>query len=343
MLRILAVTNVYPTAKTPTLGTYIEQQIKGLKQIGLEVDIVHVDRMQKGMRAYLGLGRKVRESVRRSHSDLVHIMYGGVMADEVTRTINDRPTIVSFCGSDLLGENLSGTIRKLVSRYGILASHRAAGRATGIIVKSKNLYDVLPSGLDRNKVRIIPNGVDLELFKPIDRGECRARLEWNPESFHVLFPTNHGDPCKRYYLAKNAVNRLSRAGLSVVLHELRGIPHPEVPIWLNASDVVLLTSLHEGSPNIVKEALACDVPVVSVDVGDVRERTQGIEGCYLALPEAADLAAKLSMVFHGERRVAGRIKMDKLSLKQVALELKTFYQHALGSCAYSLSTKNLTA
>jgi teichuronic acid biosynthesis glycosyltransferase TuaC len=109
------------------------------------------------------------------------------------------------------------------------------------------------------------------------------------------------------------------------------VPHEEVPVWLNASDVVLLTSLHEGSPNIVKEALACNIPVVSVDVGDVRERIQGIEGCYLVDPEPGDLAAKLQMVHAGSRRVVSRIKIQELSLERVALQLKKFYSEVLVS------------
>src|SRR4030095_2056880 len=94
-------------------------------------------------------------------------------------------------------------------------------------------------------------------------------------------------------------------------------------------DVVLLTSLHEGSPNIVKEALACNRAVVSVDVGDVRERIEGIEGCYLALPEASDLAAKLRLCHAGPSRVAGRIKMQDLSLEHIARRLTEFYEDVL--------------
>ncbi len=139
------------------------------------------------------------------------------------------------------------------------------------------------------------------------------------------------DPRKRLDLAKAAVEAANHSGVRAELHQLRGVPHEEVPTWLNASDVVLLTSLHEGSPNIVKEALACNIPVVSVDVGDVRERIQGIEGCYLAVPEPRDLAAKLQMVHAGSRRVVSRVKMQELSLERVALQLKEFYSEVLVS------------
>jgi glycosyltransferase involved in cell wall biosynthesis len=258
-------------------------------------------------------------------------MYGGILADLVTRNVDDRPVVVSFCGSDLLGERLSGSIRRWIAKYGVLASHRAARRAQGVVVKSKNLQNALPDSVDRSKVRIIPNGIDLERFKPLDRDECRERLGWKVKCFHVLFPTNSGDPCKRFELARAAVEVINRSGIQTEIHEISGVPHPEVPVWLNASDVILLTSLHEGSPNIIKEALACNIPVVSVDVGDVRERIQGIEGCYLALSEPCDLAAKLRLVQASPRRVRGRIQMQKLALRGVALQLKEFYGEILGS------------
>ena len=322
-MRVLAVTNMYPTPHAPTSGTFVEQQIKGLKQIGVEVDVMFVDRKRKGMGVYLGLGSEVRARMRSFQANLIHVMYGGIMADQVTRAVNDVPTVVSFCGSDLLGELLSGSIRRLISGYGVVASRRAAKRATGIVVKSKNLQDALPADVDGSKVRLIPNGVDLERFKPLDREKCREQLGWTIDAFHVLVPV--GDPLKRPELARTAVEIVKRSGIQVEMHELRGVPHEMVPTWLNGCDVIVLSSLHEGSPNIIKEALACDLAVVSVDVGDVAERIKGIKGCYLGLPEPGDLAAKLGMVHAGTRRVAGRVKVQELSLQRIALRLEDFY------------------
>ena len=331
MLRILAVTNMYPTPYAPALGAFVEQQIEGLRRTGVDVEVIYVDRTKKGMLAYMGLGKQVCARTAEFQPDIVQIMYGGVMADQVTRVIKDTPTVVSFCGSDLLGEHLSGTFRKFIAGYGVVASHAAARRATGIVVKSRNLYDALPSDVDRSTVRIIPNGVDLELFKPLDQDTCRNRLGWRDDRLNVLFPTNGGDPRKRPDLAKAAVEAVSRSGITAEMHQLQGVPHNEVPVWLNASDVILLTSLHEGSPNVIKEALACNVPIVSVDVGDVRERIDGIEGCYLALPEPGDLAAKLRLVYTGPRGVAGREKMQDLSLERVACRLTKLYEEVLAS------------
>ena len=331
MQRLLAVTNMYPTASDPTSGTFVEQQIKGLKQVGLDIEVLLLDRAQKGMSVYLSTCRKVHAAITNFQPDIVHAMYGGVLADRVTAAVDGRPTVVSFCGDDLLGELLSGPVRKFISKCGILSSYRAARRADGVVVKSRNLQDALPHDIPISKIRIIPNGIDLERFKPLDRTTCRNRLGWRHDRLNVLFPTNTGDPRKRPELARASVEVAARLGLRIEMHQLEGVPHDQVPVWLNASDVVLLTSLHEGSPNIIKEALACNVPVVSVDIGDVRERIDGIDGCYLASENAGDLASKLQLIHAGPRRVDSREKVQALSLYRVAVCLKQFYEQILQS------------
>lgn len=329
-LRVLAVTNLFPSQKFPASGTFVEQQVKGLRQIGINVDVLFVNRAEGGMKEYLNLGKGIRTRCEEFSPDIVHSMYGGVMANVMTRVVRDRPTVVSFCGSDLLGELLSGSLRKIISGIGVRASWRAAKRATGVVVKSRNLLESLPNDINRSKIRIIPNGIDLERFRPLDQKESRKQLGWNDNCFHVLFPTNLGDPRKRFNLAKAAVEILNKSSKNLVeIHQLRGVSHDLVPVWLNASDVVILTSLHEGSPNIIKEALACDVPVVSVDVGDVKERIKEIKGCYIALPDPGDLAEKLQLVQTGMRRISGRFGMQELSLEHVAIRLLNFYEEIL--------------
>lgn len=330
-MRILAVTNIYPTLQHPTAGTFVEQQIVGLRRIGLEVDLMIVNRAEGGMGSYFTMGEALRKRVTQFQPDVVHAMYGGVLAERVTCVVEERPVVVSFCGSDLMGERLSGVFRSIVSECGVLASHIAARRAVGIVVKSRNLAEVLPASIDRSKVKIIPNGIDLERFRPLDQIDCRKKLGWNLDEFHVLFPATAGDPVKRLYLAQAAVEAANRSGLNAKMHQLRGVSHEEVPIWLNASNVVLLTSLSEGSPNVIKEALACDVPVVSVDVGDVRERICGIDGCHMALPDPRDLGAKLCLVRTRGSRIAGRERVQGLSLEQTCLQLSSFYLEVLES------------
>jgi glycosyltransferase involved in cell wall biosynthesis len=342
MLRVLAVTNVYPTPQAPGVGTFIEQQVKGLQQSGVDVDLLFVGRVQKGMRAYLNVGQHARDRAITGQPDVVHVLYGGVMADAVTRMIKNKPLVVSFCGEDLLGEPLSGYLavgrpvmgcwRSLVSGYGVWASHRAARRAHRIIVKSKNLQDALPNDVDRTKVNIIPNGIDINRFTPIDRREARQILGWPEDEAVVLFVTAAGVPRKRLGLAQEAVAGITGYDRKVEFRVMSGVPHAQVPLWLNAADVLLLTSVHEGGVNIVKEAMACNLPIVSVDVGDVRERLTGVQLCKVtdATPQALGDGVKEILCRGG--RSDGRNHLNALTLDAVAARLKQVYTQALNEC-----------
>jgi len=138
---------------------------------------------------------------------------------------------------------------KIISRYGVHCSRRAAKAAEGVIVVARHLAGALNGAATADKVRVIPCGVDLERFKPMDPLACKRRLGWGTESFHVLFASSNGDPVKRPWLAKDAVAQVNNSVRPSELHFLTAIPNAEVPVWLNASDVLLLTSMHEGSPN----------------------------------------------------------------------------------------------
>lgn len=326
-MKILAITNMYPSPTFPSQGIFVQEQVKGLRAAGLEVRVLFLNRRSGGPLVYFnGLQNELRRAVADFNPDVIHAMYGGVMADRIARRHHVRPVVVSFRGSDLLGENLSGWARKIISRYGVFCSRRAAKAAEGVVVVARHLIGALNGVVSVNKVRVIPSGIDLERFKPMDPVACKQKLGWNPRSFHVLFASNNGDPVKRPWLAKTAAAQISHPARPVEFHCLTGILGAEMPLWLNAGDALLMTSLHEGSPNIVKEALACGLPVVSVDVGDVAERIKGIEGSHLALPEPAALAAKLELVRQRGERLNCRARLEEISIQSVAQQLKRFYE-----------------
>lgn len=325
-LRVAAITNIYPTAADPAQGAFVEQQVKGLRKEGVDVRVLHLNRRARGTAVYREAARLVEELERAFEPDLFHVMYGGVLAQRATRARVSRPFVVSFCGSDLLGDPLAGWRRRLAARYGVRASQEAAARAGGIIVKSAGLRDAIDTHIDQGKVWVLPNGIDLDRFRPHDREQCRQELRWDRWQLHVLFPTARREPCKRYDLALAGVRRVRAAGVDAVLQVIPGVPQERVPVWLNAADAVILTSEHEGSPNIVKEALACNRPVVSVDVGDVAERIRGINGCHLVAADPDALAAALLKVAEGPRVVEGRSRVRDFSLDSVSARLAAIYQ-----------------
>jgi len=325
-MRILAITNIYPSADFPARGVFVHEQIRGLRSVGLDVRVLFVDRRREGPMAYYRLSSQVDSAVAELDPDAIHVMYGGVMARQIARRHHVRPLVVTFHGSDLLGENLSGWARKTISRYGVYCSRRAAKAAESVIVVARHLVGALNGAATADKIRVIPCGIDLERFKPMDPVVCKQRLGWSTRPFHVLFASSNGDPVKRPELARAAVAQMTRSNRPAELHCLSGIRNEDVPVWINASDVLLLTSLHEGSPTVVKEALACGLPVVSVDVGDVAERIEGIEGCYMAGPHPAELAAKLCLVRERGQRLDCRTRLEELSITSVARKLKRCYE-----------------
>jgi teichuronic acid biosynthesis glycosyltransferase TuaC len=326
-MKILAVTNMYPTEEFPSQGAFVREQIHGLRAAGLDVSVLFADRRREGPMVYFSwLRSEVRRAVAEFEPDVIHAMYGGVMADRIARHHHLRPVVVTFRGSDVLGENLSGWARKIISRHGIACSRRAARAADGVVVVARHLIHALHGAVTEDKVRVIPSGIALDRFKPMDPAACKQKLGWSARSFHVLFASNNGDSVKRPWLAKAAVAQMSPAARPAEFQPMTGVATTEVPVWLNAADALLLTSLHEGSPNIVKEALACGLPVVSVDVGDVAERIEGIEGCHLAAPEPSALAAKLDLVRQRGGRLNCRTRLEAFSIRHTAQQLKRFYE-----------------
>ena len=323
---------MWPTAERPRVGTFVERQVQGLEMIGVEVEPLVIDRQGAGAFSYRLVPPLVREAVRAFRPDIMHVMYGGVMAEAVFRSRPKVPVVQAFCGTDLLGEQVGSVLQRVRGWVGVVCSNRAARRARGIIVKSRNLERALPPDVDRSIVHVIPNGVDLGVFRPQDRSKCRSRLGWEQDIFHVVFSTPRlGDANKRPALAREVIECLNSGGLHSELHIMLDIPHNEMPTRLNAADAVLMTSAHEGSPNIIKEALACDRPVVSVDVGDVRERLEGVEGCFIAEPDLEALAGKLQAVADGPGIVPGREKVKDLSIEAVARRLVVVYEAAIAS------------
>lgn len=325
-MRILVVTNAYPTADRPFHGTFVQSQVKGLREAGVDVNVLFFDRVKAGRSIYATLPKLLREAIEESRPDIIHTMYGGIMA-AIVASRSEIPHIVSFCGTDLLGEIYRNPLKILATQLGIKASHYSARKSAAVIVKSENLRRALPSSIPQEKVHTIPNGIDLELFRPLDTLSCRRRLGWDPAKFHLLFSGSSNLEIKGFGLAKRTHHELAALGVECEFHILRHFAHEDVPLWLNASNAFLLTSTHEGSPNIIKEAIACGTPIVSVDVGDVKERILGIAGCSIAGANAKELARGLHEISKwGDFRTQGFETIKPLSIQNIGKKILDVYR-----------------
>lgn len=185
--------------------------------------------------------------------------------------------------------------------------------------------------LGRQDSIIVPSGIDLDLFHPITRSEAREHIGWDVDGANVLFPYSPYYKRKNHPLAINVVNEVELIlGENVNLRSIERIPHDEMPYYINAADAVLLTSKYEGSPNAVKEALACNVPVVSTDVGDVKKRLEAVSPGGVGNNQK-ELVKILVNVLESGNRSKGRETVRNLSWDQIGTRIIEIYRSVLSS------------
>ena len=321
-MRVLVVTAMYPSADHPASGTFVKEQVESLREAGVEVDVLAFSGHGKGI-SYLKAVRALWHQLRAKRYDIIHAHYG--LAGFVARLQFQCPVVVTYHGSDLYGRptpddkpTVKGTASRLISKLmALLATQR-------IIVAP-----VLRPKLWPLDAVIIPMGVDLSLFKPAPLEEARKQLGLPPDKRLVLFVAHPKNHIKRYDLAQAAVQLLRQDSLDVELIAVYKTPHETVPTFMNACDALVLTSTYEASPCVIKEAMACNLPIVSVNVGDVAERIDGVEGCYLCERTPEDIAAKLDRVLKDGRRPDSRSKIAELSLQNVGRRVIAIYQDVL--------------
>ncbi|GAB3664522.1 glycosyltransferase family 4 protein [Halopiger thermotolerans] len=238
--------------------------------------------------------------------DLVHAHYG-LTAPMALAQVR-KPVVLSLWGSDLYGP--VGPV-----------SRTCAPLCDEVVVMSEEMRETL-----EQDCRVIPDGVDLEKFQPAPQDEVREAVGWDPDEYHVLFPYLPEREVKNYPRARRIVNAVN--GLvdrPVRLQTVYGVDHDAVPDYMNAADALLLTSRSEGSPNSVKEALACNLPVVSVDVGDVTERLEGVDPS-LVSDDDEELIEGLRGILESGKRSNGREAAREVSVEQTADRLHSLYE-----------------
>ncbi|MCC6830674.1 MAG: glycosyltransferase [Thermoleophilia bacterium] len=275
-------TVMYPSAARPASGTFIRTQVESLRELGVEMDVLEF-RGASSKLAYPAGVRATRRRLAGGAYDLVHAHYGFV--GWASRLQRRCPLVVSFHGSDLLGRMTAEGRIAAPSRLEA-ASSRLLGRLVDAAIVQSDQMAARLAGCRR--VFVIPHEVDHERFRPVDRAEARRELGLAPGRRYLLFAANPRIPTKGFPFARAVADAVAREEPGTELLVVWREPQERLPLYMNAADVLLFPSFQEGSPNIVKQAMACDLPLVATDVGDVAARTAGAPGC-LVLPR--DVAA----------------------------------------------------
>ena len=288
--------------KEKGFAPFVAEQVAALVEAGIECRMFPVKSNN-----YLHYYSELKRTIRAFRPDVVHAHYGlcGLLAN-LQRQI---PVVTTYHGSDINDPN----VRRL-SKLAIQFS------AYNVFVSQKSIDLARP----KKNFALIPCGINLADFPIVEKAEARRRMGLSLDVRYVLFSGAFDNPIKNASLAQEAVRQLP----GVQLLELKGYSRSQVALLMQAVDAILMTSITEGSPQVVKEAMACGCPIVSVDVGDVKERVKGVEGCFVSntyKPE--DLASLLDKALSFGMRTDGRnaIIRDNLTGEAVASRLKEVY------------------
>ena len=321
--RVLTLTNMYPTPERPSYGCFVEAQVESLRKQGLAVDVHFIDGRTSRW-AYARALRSVREKMRSGAYDLVHAHYG--YSALYPLVLGKLPLIVTFHGSDVLIANDGGAASR--RWLDLKVRDYVAAHADAVIVQTPEMRDALRGAA--KPVRVIPMGIDIERFRPLDRAACRSQLGYEATERAALFPYDPARTIKGHDLAKAAMALVRRDVPGARLRVVEGADPTDMPVHYNAADCLLIASVREGSPNTIKEALACNLPVVSTDCGDAATMLDGVSGCRIAERTAASLAAGLLEVFsRPDPRSNGRASVASLDLRATAARIAGVYQEVL--------------
>src|SRR5437588_2357170 len=249
-LRVLLVTGVYPTEKLPHKGTFIKSQADSLRAAGVDIEVHHPRPGPIVLRYPLTIMQIFLKTIT-SDFDIVHGHYGQWCL--FARMQWTTPVVASFMGDDLLGTVTADARYSKKSEFVVRISQWLCRQVDAAIVKSDGMQKAV--SVSEDNIFIIPNGVDFELFRPIPRAEARATLGWDLNRYYVLFGNNPQIPVKNFSLAQAAIERLRARGISAELVIANGLPQTTVVKYINASNALILSSIAEVSPNIVKEAM----------------------------------------------------------------------------------------
>lgn len=295
------------------ISPIVKKQGDSLIKQGIEVIFFTVK--GKGIFGYLKSIPKLRKEIKKHQPDLIHAHYSlcGFIS---SLSLTGRKIIVSLMGSDVLARGIS----RFVIRFFYKTSWCKCIVKTEGMKKHVGLKNII----------VLPNGVDMDMFRPIQKEIALQKTGWNPDNKHILFAANPSRPEKNFNLAEEAFGLIKQKSKKVELHVLKDVSHEQIPLFMNASDCILLTSLWEGSPNVIKEAMSCSRPIVSSKVGDVEELLKNTSLSYVVNYKADAIASSIFEILSADSKITnGRENISHLSEKKIADRLIKEYQQVI--------------
>lgn len=326
---VLVITNMWPTPDRPVWGIFVKRQVDSLRSLGVRCDVLYLRGYVSALAYPIAAMRLAWSSLAwRGRYRVVHVHAGETAL--AARFHVGTPMLVSYSGDDVLGDRLSsGEItRRARLRARLIREHARLFAVT--IAKSRRVREALPAPA-RRRSALIPNGVNMAVFRPLDQQVARRALGWSVGERVALFAaTKPHSPAKRLWLARAACQRARESLPAARLHVAGNEDPARMPVLMGAADCLLVTSAVEGSPNVVKEALMCNLPVITTPVGDVEERLEGVSPSWLCSPTVETLGQALVECLREPRRSNGRLTAAGIAADNVARQVLALYNSLAG-------------
>src|SRR6266436_599219 len=324
-MKVLVMTAMYPTPANPAFGSFVKTQAESLKRAGVEIEVLVLGGRFRKLIYPKGIFQ-LRRRLAGSSIDLVHAHYSYV--GMIARTQWKVPVVVTFHGDDLLGTVMEGGKKTRSSSLIVAAGKRLARHVDAAIVQSSEMA----SKLEQSNVFVIPHEIDFEVFRPTERAQARAALGLVADKKYLLFAANPEVPVKRFPLAKATADYLRKRDPSIELLVVSKETQERLALYMSACDALVFPSYQEGSPNVIKQAMACNLPIVATDVGDVRQVIGKAKGCHVCEPQIPEFADKLSEILVDRPRTDGRQRVSHFAGPLVASQIISIYKDTLSKC-----------
>jgi glycosyltransferase involved in cell wall biosynthesis len=320
---------MYPGDAMPFYGSFVRDEAEALRDAGLDVDVYFVNGRANKLN-YFGMPAGFFARIREKSYDVIHVHHSfcGLVA-----TLQHRiPVVWTFHEGEISGDITDALREQPIKQiaYSKRMKRYVAQKVDAVVVVAEHLR----GPLGRPDALWLPAGIDWKRFAPMDSGEAKRELGFDAGRRYVLFPAAPSRVEKRYELARAGFDRYRGAtpgARDLELIALDNVPHARVPLYMNASEAVLMTSAFEASPVTIREALACNVPVICTDVGDARVVMRDIAGCRIVEGDPVSIADALRAVLAGPRRVESRERMRAYGLDTVAQKLIALYDRVMES------------
>jgi teichuronic acid biosynthesis glycosyltransferase TuaC len=321
-MRVLAVTAIYPKPDRPEFGSFVRTQVVALQEAGVDVDVLVLSGRNRKLIYPKGIV-ELRRRIAADPPDLVHAHYSYVGV--VARTQRRVPIVLTYHGDDILGTVDRDGRTRPISRAIAAGGSVLGGLVDAVIVQTAEMA----ARFRRSDVHVIPHEVDLRTFRPTDRALARAELGLDPDRRYVLFAAPPEISVKNFPLADRAARAARRWLPDLELVVVHREPQPRLALYMSACDVLAFSSWQEGSPNVVKQAMACELPIVATDVGDVRSLISATPGCHVVASDVEPFARALADEAGRQRRTEGRAAVGHLATERVAARLVGVYEDVL--------------